>query len=370
MYLQSISLTNFRNYPKSKVELSPGVNILIGGNGAGKSNMLEAAQYSCCGRSFRTSREAEMVAGGETFFRLETELVESARPVARAVSYEPGSGSMVEAGGGSRWIGPAAVLSFSPDDLQLVKGPPAIRRRFLDDSIATITPSHQKLVRDYSQVLSQRNRFLQRAAAGLVSLTDISPWDRQLAGLAIRVTTARQEYCFQLAPIFNEMFQKIAGEGEPPQVRLVSQLDGVFKRGKPEAELGRVLEREWLADMERQGSGTGSHKDDLEIISGSQSVRMYGSQGEQRTAVLALLLAGGELARTSGAPEPILLLDDVMSELEPARRRRLMGALGEYGGQALITAADRELFSYEELESARVFEVSGGAVTIRERSRV
>jgi DNA replication and repair protein RecF len=194
LYLNSIALRNFRNYLNSGTELAPGINIFIGGNGAGKSNILEAAQYGCCGRSFRTSREAEMVMEGQGFFRLEAELDIDGRRSRRAVTYEPGTGPRVEANGGPRWQEGGAMLCFSPDDLQLIKGPPALRRRFLDEAVSARLPSHIRLVRDYRQVLSQRNRFLQRARTGLVELTEISPWDRQLTVLALKITAARDEY--------------------------------------------------------------------------------------------------------------------------------------------------------------------------------
>jgi DNA replication and repair protein RecF len=368
VHLKSISLINFRNYQKSKADLSPGVNIFVGGNGAGKSNILEAVQYGCCGRSFRTSREAEMVMAGEGFFRLDAELITAGHRSLRSVTYEAGSGPRVEAGSGPRWVEAAAMFSFSPDDLQLVKGPPANRRRFLDDSVGLRVPAHQKLVRDYSQVLAQRNRFLQRAATGQVPLADISPWDRQMAALSVKITAARQEHCRKLAPYFQSKFVEIAGGGDPPGLRMVTQLEEALSGPEPEVVLERMLERGWLADMERQGSGTGSHRDDLEVMLEGKSLRRYGSQGEQRAAVLALLLAGCELARLDGGPEPILLLDDVMSELEPSRRRRLMTALGAGDGQALVTAADKALFTEEELGAARVFEVISGAVSSRERS--
>jgi DNA replication and repair protein RecF len=147
-------------------------------------------------------------------------------------------------------------------------------------------------------------------------------------------------------------------------IHLSSQLHGVFKESDPEAALLRLLQEEWLADIERQSSGTGSHRDDVEIGLEGKSLRLYGSQGEQRAAVLALLLGGKSLAREQGGREPVLLLDDVMSELEPSRRRRLMRALaGNTAGQALITAADRALFTEEELSAAAVHEVCAGTVS-------
>ncbi len=362
MLLKKIKLKNFRNYEDSTAGLSPGTNIIIGDNGAGKSNILEAAQFSCCGCSFRTSREAEMIREGQRFFRLETEIEDGGLSLTRHISYEAETGIRVNAGGGPEWLGAGSFLSFSPDDLQLVKGPPAIRRRFLDDAVSRFRPAHHRRILDYQRVLSQRNSFLQRARAGLTRLADIRPWDRQLATLAVRISGARREMCRDMQPHFVDAYNGVTGDGASLQVTLVSRVGGPDGEKDPEAALVERMEEEWLKDMERARTGTGSHRDDMDLTLDGRSLRRYGSQGEQRTAVLALLLAGRGLAIASGEKPPVLLLDDVMSELDRERRRRLMAMLRHPEGQTLITAADRGLFSDGELEGAAIMEVCRGAV--------
>lgn len=362
MFLQSLKLTNFRNYSRGYAEFSPGITLITGENGAGKTNILEAAQYCLVGTSFRTRKEPEMLKEGETFFRLEAGL-ETDHNSARKVSYQPGSAVRVDGGGGPDWLEPGRVLSFSPDDLRLIKGPPAVRRLFLDQAISRRRQAHHRRTLDYKKVLSQRNRFLQRARSGLVSLSDITPWDIQLARMSLDIYEARKRYLEDLEPLFAETFSAIAGGGRDLRIRLASQMEAVREAEDPEGELIRILSDSWNADLERLSSGTGSHRDDVEFLLDGGNLRTYGSQGEQRTAVLALLAAECELVRRQGGRRPLLILDDVMSELDPDRRRRLMRYLtGPGQAQVIITAADRELFSSEELAEMEVLEVNSGDI--------
>ncbi|MFA5801732.1 MAG: DNA replication and repair protein RecF [Thermoleophilia bacterium] len=367
MYLKSLNVSSFRNYREGFVEFPPGITIIVGDNGAGKSNLLEAAQYNLCGASFRTSRDVEMVAEGSSFFRTEAE-VENGAVCVRAVSLERGGSARVDSGGGPKWIEPGSVLCFSPDDLQLIKGPPSDRRRFLDDTISKRNPSHRRRVVDYQKTLSQRNSFLQRARAGLVPLPDISPWDRQLASLALSIFEARRLQCEELSPHFERALNEIADEDTRARINLVSQIQEAATAADPEAVLVDKYRENWSSDMERLSTGTGTHRDDVDFILDDRSLKPFGSQGEQRAAVLALMLAERNLSWGAGDRRPLLLLDDVMSELDPDRRRRLMGALGvngespeSAGGQVIITAADTDLFTPGELERSKVIRVSEGS---------
>lgn len=362
MHIRRIKLKNFRNYAAGEVRLSPQTNIIIGGNGAGKTNLLEAAQQAACGRSFRTSRDVEMLARGERYFRLEVDLETAGGVIGRSVSSSSDSGLQVEGGGGPRWLDEGSFLSFSPDDLQLIKGPPALRRRFLDGAIVRRNPAFRSVLLDYQKTLTQRNSFLQRARAGLVRLSEISPWDMQLSQLAAAIHGKRTNFCARLAPYLEEAFRAVFG-GEELEMSYRSQLDELDGDGGKAEVLSRRLEQTWSRDMERLQTGTGTHRDDVEFIMEGKDLRPYGSQGEQRAAVLSLLLAERQLSKAEGAEPPILLLDDVMSELDPERRRRFLGTLRESGdGQVLITAADRELFTGEELGEAAVLAVCRGAV--------
>lgn len=370
MYLKSLKVSSFRNYREGFVDFPPGITIIVGGNGAGKSNLLEAAQYTLCGASFRTSRDIEMVAAESGFFRTEAE-VENGAVFVRAVSLERGGGARVDSGGGPKWIEAGSVLCFSPDDLQLIKGPPSDRRRFLDDAISKRNPSHRSQVIDYQKTLSQRNSFLQRARAGLVPLADITPWDRQLASLALRIYERRRLQCQALSPEFESALNEITDEDVKAHIELISQIEAAAGSPDPESVLVDKYREKWSSDLERLSTGVGTHRDDVDFILGDRSLKPFGSQGEQRAAVLSLLLAERNLAWKEGDRRPLLLLDDVMSELDPDRRRRLMGALGINGGlpenangQVIITAADTGLFTAGELQRSRVIYVSNGSFEV------
>lgn len=374
MHLRRLQLSNFRNIESGIAEFPPGLSIIVGANGAGKTSILEAAVFACCGRSFRTSREQEMVRESTPFFRVEAAVDWNGSRIDRAVACERGSGSVVDPGGGPQWFPPGSTLCFSPDDLQLIKGPPAVRRRFLDEALSRRQPSYQRLLLDYQKVLAQRNSFLQRARAGLVQLADISPWDRQLASLAVKIYRERLNHCREIYPRFESAFRKIAADDADTGVEYISQLSCLGGEEELEEKMVSALEDRWSDDLGRLATGIGTHRDDVDFTLSSRSLRAYGSQGEQRAAVLALLLADRRMGMESGAP-PILLLDDVMSELDPERRRRLLTALAGNGErragsieaasnvgdpQTIITAADTGLFTEEELGAACVIEVHRG----------
>lgn len=369
MYLQQLDIKGFRNYREGSVTLGPGVSIIVGRNGTGKTSLLEAAQYAICGRSFRTAKDAEMVREGEPFLRLSVSLEDGGVERSRQVSLEPGSPARVDQGGGPRWEQPGSVLCFSPDDMQLVKGPPAERRRFLNEAISRRRRSYRQLARDYQKVLSQRNRFLQRARAGISRLADISPWDRQLMSLAFQVHAERSEYCRTLSPGFAAAYSRISGAAETAAVAYRSQLDSFGGAEDPEAEATRELEQHWSSDLERGATSIGTHRDDVDFLVDGKSMRVYGSQGEQRSTVLALVLgdAGSDGPADS---RPLLLLDDVLSELDPGRRSRLLAVLGNgFGSQVVMTAADRNLIPENGSPAAAVMEIGAdGLVRLPEGS--
>ena len=363
-----MKVAGFRNYREARVEFPPGVTIIIGGNGAGKTSLLEAACYVIRGSSFRTSCTSDMAAAGTGAFRLDAELEDAAR-YSRSVEMEDG-GVRVDAGGGPRWFEPGAVACFSPDDLMLIKGGPSGRRRFIDEALSRKNQSYRREIIDYQKTLSQRNSFLQRARAGLVSLADITPWDRQLAALAVKIHEARRRYCLELTPEFERAVDSILATGAAAGVRYISQLTEVCHGAEPEAALAARFRENWPHDLEHTATGVGIHRDDIEFTLGGASLKPYGSQGEQRTAVLALLLAERSLTVLAGCNQPLLLLDDVMSELDPGCRRRLMEGLtcenpGDCSerGQVLITAADKGLFTRDELGCSKVVYVIAGSLT-------
>jgi len=236
-----------------------------------------------------------------------------------------------------------STLVFTPDRLGVVKGPPAVRRAYFDRTTARLVPARAQLSADYGGSIAQRNAALRRAAAGLSPRDAIAPWTEQVAVLGAALVSARRETLSLVAPGFAER----AGELGLAEASL---------RYEAEAPTVAALEARLERDLDRGVTGLGPHLDDVAILAGGRDLRSFGSQGEQRLAVLALLLAEAELlAERTGVP-PLLLLDDVLSELDPARRRILAARVGG-AGQALVTATDAAMLP---AEPDQLVEVSPG----------
>lgn len=357
MLLEYLKIRNFRNLAAAELELAPVSTILLGSNGAGKTNTLEAAHYALCGKSFRTRRTLEMVMEGEGFLRLEAQGQALGASFDREVSL---AADGTERRGNASEKAPLPVVCFTPDDLSLIKGPPAHRRKYIDRAIARERPRHRQAVADFQRVLSQRNSFLERARAGLVSLSEITPWDKQVAALTASIYRERSRFCESLRESFRRAYQEVSGNGTQAEIKLVSQM-AAFAQDGIEGELTQRLKELWQNDMAAGTTGLGAHRDDIDFSLNGSSVRTHGSQGEQRTAVLALLLAEIKSAAERGGEKPLVMLDDVMSELDPGRRQLLMNRL-EAAGQVIITAADRGSIPACEGEGRTLQEVNGGRI--------
>jgi DNA replication and repair protein RecF len=238
-----------------------------------------------------------------------------------------------------------ATLVFTPDRLGIVKGGPAARRAYFDRAFGRLSPARAQLPADYGAAVAQRNASLRRVAAGFSSRDALSPWTEQVASLGSSLVAARREVLALLSPAFAER----AGE---------LGLDDAELRYEGTAPTVSALDDRLDRDLERGATGLGPHLDDVVIASGPRELRSFGSQGEQRLAVLALLLAEAELIASRQGIPPLLLLDDVLSELDPARRRILADRVARVG-QALITATDAAMLP---AEPQQLLEVAPGTV--------
>jgi len=327
-----------RSLDGARVELGSGIVSLVGPNGAGKTNLLEALYFALTGRSFRTSDRRELIPFGAAYARAEATVRDGdgiERRLLASVSREDGrrhllDGAAAEPATLARMRPPVAV--FSPDRLALIKGPPAERRAHLDRYLAARWPSRAELRRRYGQALAQRNALLGRAGAGQPG--DLDVWDAALAEAAAPLVAARAEAVNELSAPFASAADELGLEGSASLGYAPRAAGGV-----EEIRLGLAQRRD--ADLRLGRSSWGPHLDELKVELDGRALRRYGSQGQQRSALLALIFAERDTLLAARRTTPLLLLDDVMSELDPSRRNRLVGRLA-VAGQTLITAADEE----------------------------
>jgi DNA replication and repair protein RecF len=338
MVVESVAVLDLRNLAACEVELGPGVNLLWGPNGAGKTNLLEATYMSLAGRSCRTRDDRETIAFGKSLARVESVVAgEQRRHFMLAVSRGEGRRHLLDgaaAGPESRALRPALAV-FMPDRLALIKGPPASRRTHLDGFCAALWPAREENRRRYSRALAQRNALLARIRSGRASPSSLDAWDRELAEAALTLIADRSEAVTLLAPAFAAAAGSLGLEGE---TRISYR---PRSRALDAGELLGELEERRAADIGRGYSGWGPHLDDVALERDERSLRRYGSQGQQRAGLLALLFAERRVLLDDGRPAPLMLLDDVTSELDSEHRRLLVAHLLEGGGQALITATER-----------------------------
>jgi DNA replication and repair protein RecF len=336
--VQSVGVRGFRNLADSEVELAPGLNLLWGANGAGKTNLLEATYLALAGRSCRTRDDRETIAFGGSLARAEASVADAGR-VRRflsSVSRSEGRRHLVdgEAAGPDASAGRPALAVFMPDRLALVKGPPAGRRAHLDGFCAALWPARAEPRRRYSRALAQRNALLGRIRAGVASLETLDAWDLELATAGIELAVVRAAAVDRLAPGFEEASAALGLEGRG-SLRYRPRSEA----GDAEALAAEIAARR-EADIARGYTGHGPHHDELAIEREGRSLRRYGSQGQQRAAMLALLFAERRALLDDGRPAPLMLLDDVTSELDAERRALLVSYLLDGDGQALITATE------------------------------
>lgn len=326
--------------------------LVTGPNGAGKTNLLESLHVGTQGFSPRTRADQQLVRIGAAGARVALEGDRSGRPLSLEVTLQQ-SGKRAKLNGAplrstEQLRGEVATLVFTPDRLAVVKGGPAARRAYFDRSLGRLLPGRAPLPIEYAAAVGQRNAALRRVAVGASTREAVAPWTEQVATLGASLVESRREAIALLAAAFAERAGELGLDaaaldytGEPPTV----------------AALESRLDR----DLERGVTGLGPHLDDVTIRSGERELRAFGSQGEQRLAVLALLLAEAEVLAERRGTLPLVLLDDVLSELDASRRRTLAERIG-YVGQAIVTATGAEALP---LEPAQLLEVTPGAVSSR-----
>jgi DNA replication and repair protein RecF len=350
LIVDTVSLRNIRSYARLDLDLEPGLVLVVGPNGAGKTNLLESLHVGTQGFSPRTRADAQLIRFGSDFGRIGLRGRRGGTDVELEVTVELGEGKRAKLNGAAlraaeQLRSEVATLVFTPDRLAVVKGGPAVRRAYFDRASGRLAPARATLATEYGAALAQRNAALRRVAGGFSSREALAPWTEQVVSLGHQLVEARSEVVSSLAPGFAECAEELGlaaarmtYDGEPPTVEVL------------DARLDR--------DLERGATGAGPHLDDVVLSSGTRDLRSFGSQGEQRLTVLALLLAEAQLITERRGFPPLLLLDDVLSELDPDRRRVLAERVLRFG-QTLVTATQA---SSLPLEPAQLLEVFPGLV--------
>lgn len=378
MYVRQLEVTDFRSWEHAKLELEPGISVLVGANGQGKTNLLEALGYLSTLSSHRVAGNAPLVRHGVARAVVRTAVVHAGRELTVELEITPGRQNRARINRSPvprlrDVVGVLRTVLFAPEDLALVRGDPAQRRRFLDELLVLRAPRLAGVQADYDRVLRQRVALLKSAGAsrrssGAADLRTLDVWDGHLARHGAELLGARLDLVVELAPYVEAAYRAVAPESAAAHLEYRSGLgaaaqSAVHETGKADVEALEVamlaeLVRVRGAELERGVCLVGPHRDDLELGLGQLPARGYASHGESWSFALALRLASYQLLRAGGA-EPVLLLDDVFAELDTYRRARL-AEVAAAAEQALITAAVSDDVP-AQLRGAR-FGVHGGEV--------
>lgn len=341
MRVKRLRLRAFRNYAALDLVPDSNLTVLCGPNAQGKTNVLEALHLCCLGRSHRTSRERELIMWGEEASAVQvlTQQHDGTHEVSVQIYRDVRRKKIVRVGGTKvarigELMGHLNGVLFSPEDLSIVKDGPGERRRFIDMELSQLRPSYFYALQQYVRALNQRNNLLRDIAKDASLLTTLDAWDEQLARTGALIVAHRRAYIARLSEEATKNHAAISG-GEALIIRYQSQFENA--QNIEEAFLER-LHMARLEDLRRSTTTIGAHRDDLRFEIGGKEARIYASQGQQRTIVLALKLAEIAAIEKERGEMPVLMLDDVMSELDPRRRKMLVERLD--GVQTLVTCTD------------------------------
>ena len=357
MNIRSIELKNFRNYENLEISLDEGTNILFGDNAQGKTNILEAAYMSGTTKSHKGSRDKEMIRFGEEEAHLKTVVVRGGREyqIDMHLKKNRAKGIAIDKipiKKASELFGILNIVFFSPEDLNIIKNGPAERRRFLDSELCQLDRIYLADLTNYNKILAQRNKLL-KDMIYRPGLSDTLPvWDMQLIETGKKIIRRRKQFVDELREIVSDIHYRISGGKEELFLKYEPNIDDIFF----EDELSRAKEK----DKKLCQTSVGPHRDDLLFSIGDVDIRKYGSQGQQRTSALSLKLSEIELVRKSISDTPVLLLDDVLSELDSSRQNYLLNNISDT--QTIITCTGLDEFVRNRFTVNRVFEVIAGHV--------
>jgi DNA replication and repair protein RecF len=359
-HVASVSLTDFRNYARQVVELSPGLNVIAGPNAQGKTNFLEAIHLLSTTRLLRGMRDAEAVREGAKRAVVEAELGHVSTKI--GIILEAGIRKRAQLNGmnlprAADLIGRLPSVCISAADMEIVRGEPADRRMFLDIEISQLYPAYLDHLTHYKRALDQRNALLRNSQEFLQPTELFEPWEEQIAHHGAALREYRQRFVADIEPLASR-HHGFMGDGEVLTVTYAPRDEA----GSP-LELMEALASGRSSDVHRGGTGVGPHRDELLVQTAGRDARLFGSQGQQRTAVISLKLGVLQHAAEHLGASPVLLLDDILSDLDERRRAMLIELVLAASGQCLLTCTEASAAGDEVLDRARIFTVRAGHIT-------
>lgn len=348
MYIRKIDLKNFRNYNNSEINFSNGINVIFGKNGQGKTNIVEAINISCTGKSHRRSKDIEMVQFGNKNYFIHLYSVVDKEDLDVEILFKKDKGKMIKINEipmkkYSDLIGRIKVVIFAPDDLGVIKDGPSERRNFLDNAISQVKPYYLHEINSMIKILANKNALLKTKRDINLIKQELDIWNEQLAKIFVKIIRERFFYINKLSEYAKIRCAEISGNQEIMSIKyktMISEKE-IFENNKLEYKIYDIIDKGVQEEIRRNSILFGVHRDELKIFINDKEVKTYGSQGQQRTSALSLKLAEMDIINDEFLQLPILILDDVMSELDENRRNYLIETIKK--GQVFITCTEENI---------------------------
>lgn len=358
MYIDSLQLANFRNYEKLDIHFSKGTNILYGDNAQGKTNILESLYMTATTRSHKSVRDKDMIRFGCSEAHIRTVVIKGGIDYRIDMHLRSGKSKGIAINGqrikrASQLIGLVHIVFFAPEDLSIVKNGPASRRRFMDMELCQLDESYLYNLNNYNKIVEQRNKLLKDMSFQPSLESTLPLWDEQLVTFGTKIIERREAFMRELADIIGKIHEGLSGGRE--------KLCLSYEPDVTADAFSERLKNARTADKYQRATTVGPHKDDFSFVCNGIDIRRFGSQGQQRTCALSLKLSEIDLVKQLIGEPPVLMLDDVLSELDSGRQNYLLNSLG--GFQTFITCTGLDEFVSNRFAIDRLYQVVNGTVT-------
>ena len=360
MILTSLSLSHFRNIPECHLDFSPGVHVFYGDNAQGKTNLLESIYMAATTKSHRSSRDRDIIRFGEedAHIKLIVRKNDISHRIDMHIKKNKNKGVAVD-GLAIRKVaelfGMLNIIFFSPEDLSIIKNGPVERRKFMDMELCQISRLYYSNLAGYNKVLNQRNNLLRQIYYNKSLLDTLDVWDEQIISYGVKVIKERENFINMLSEIVKDIHRELTNGKETLEIQ--------YNKSVNEESYRNILLEKRDIDCKYESTQYGPHRDDISFFINGMDVRMYGSQGQQRTAALSLKLAEIELVKKIINDNPVLLLDDVMSELDTSRRNALLKSIKDV--QTIITCTGYDDFIKERINIDRIYYIEAGNASLK-----